>query len=308
MCANGYSPADGRVVAMTFGCGAHSETTQSAPVPVAQTVVDEVGYDEFGPEPVEETEPEAEAEPEQPEPVEETEPSPKSPRWPMSHRTPRTPNMRRCRSQMPRRTHEEDGTRGARGRSDSGARLLREAPPGVTVFTGTTSERLAPTCFSWDGQIDPQQCLNDAAQKAASGQTATLDVVPENVVGISVDPAIAEQGWYPSIAGQRLSQEAITETYFRFSFPRVPANPRAIRWRSSPRVSRRASGRSAWTSRGLDAGVGAPVLRCREDLSIQRTDIHTVAVEGTGLHLRRRAGRRRRTQQAGRLRRLRVVG
>ena len=79
VCANGYSPADGRVVAMTFGCGAHSETTQSAPVPVAQTVVDEVGYDEFGPEPVEETEPEAEAEPEQPEPVEETEPEAEEP-------------------------------------------------------------------------------------------------------------------------------------------------------------------------------------------------------------------------------------
>ena len=80
VCANGYSPADGRVVAMTFGCGAHSETTQSAPVPVAQTVVDEVGYDEFGPESAEdaeqepaeeaapepEPEPEAEAEPEEP--------------------------------------------------------------------------------------------------------------------------------------------------------------------------------------------------------------------------------------------------
>lgn len=79
VCANGYSPADGRVVAMTFGCGAHSETTQSAPVPVAQTVVDEVGYDEFGPESAEETEPEAEAEPEQPEPVEETGPESEEP-------------------------------------------------------------------------------------------------------------------------------------------------------------------------------------------------------------------------------------
>ena len=51
VCANGYSPADGRVVAMTFGCGAHSESAQSAPVPVAQTVVDDVGYDELGPLP-----------------------------------------------------------------------------------------------------------------------------------------------------------------------------------------------------------------------------------------------------------------
>ena len=52
---------------MTFGCGAHSETIQSAPVPVAQTVVDEVGYDEVGSlpdaEPAEQVEPEA-AEPE----------------------------------------------------------------------------------------------------------------------------------------------------------------------------------------------------------------------------------------------------
>jgi len=98
-------------------------------------------------------------------------------------------------------------------------------PPGVTVFTGTTSERLSPVCFSWDGKIDPQQCLTDAAQRAASGQTQNLAVAPENVVGISVDTSIAEQGWYPTVAGQRLTQETINETYFRFSFPRVPASP-----------------------------------------------------------------------------------
>jgi len=98
-------------------------------------------------------------------------------------------------------------------------------PPGVTVFTGTNSERLSPTCFSWDGQIDAQQCITDAAQRAASGQTADLSVVPDNVVGISVDTSIAEQGWYPTIAGQRLTQESITDTYFRFTFPRVPASP-----------------------------------------------------------------------------------
>ncbi len=82
VCANGYSPADGRVVAMTFGCGAHSETTQSAPVPVAQTVVDEVGYDEFGPESAEdaEQEPAEEAAPEpEPEPEPEAEAEPEEP-------------------------------------------------------------------------------------------------------------------------------------------------------------------------------------------------------------------------------------
>ncbi len=48
VCANGYSPADGRVVAMTFGCGAHSETIQTPPVGVAEIVVDEAGYDDMG--------------------------------------------------------------------------------------------------------------------------------------------------------------------------------------------------------------------------------------------------------------------
>jgi hypothetical protein len=98
-------------------------------------------------------------------------------------------------------------------------------PPRVTVFSGTSSEWVAPTCFSWDGQINAEECIPQAGQRAAEGQTKSLDVVPEKVVGISVDPAIAEQGWYPSIAGQRLTQDTLTETYFRFSFPRVPASP-----------------------------------------------------------------------------------
>lgn len=92
-------------------------------------------------------------------------------------------------------------------------------PPGVTVFSGTSSERLSPTCFSWEGQIDAQQCITQAAERAATGQTPRLSVSPGNVLGISVDPAIAEQGWYPTISGQRITQEALTSTYFRFSLP-----------------------------------------------------------------------------------------
>jgi hypothetical protein len=45
VCANGFSPVDGRIVALDFGCGAHSETVQQPVVPVAEIVVDEVGYD-----------------------------------------------------------------------------------------------------------------------------------------------------------------------------------------------------------------------------------------------------------------------
>jgi len=46
ICANEWSPADGRVVALDFGCGAHSETdveraAEHSPAPI----LDELGYD-----------------------------------------------------------------------------------------------------------------------------------------------------------------------------------------------------------------------------------------------------------------------
>lgn len=99
-------------------------------------------------------------------------------------------------------------------------------PPGVSVFNGTSSQRVEPTCFSWEGTIDAQQCLTEAAGRAAGGETKRLDVSPGTVVGISVDTSIAEAGWYPTINGQRLNQDTITSTYFRFTFPEgAPASP-----------------------------------------------------------------------------------
>lgn len=61
ICSNGYSPVDGRVVAMNFGCGAHSETPETEVSNPSEAVVDEVGYDDLQqvPEP-EEPEPEPE--------------------------------------------------------------------------------------------------------------------------------------------------------------------------------------------------------------------------------------------------------
>lgn len=50
ICANGFSPVDGRIVAMDFGCGAHSETVERPLIPVAEIVVDEVGYDPVSPD------------------------------------------------------------------------------------------------------------------------------------------------------------------------------------------------------------------------------------------------------------------
>ena len=47
MCANEFGAADGQVVAMSFGCGAHSAVvaTAKAPVPVVDLVVDDVADD-----------------------------------------------------------------------------------------------------------------------------------------------------------------------------------------------------------------------------------------------------------------------
>jgi hypothetical protein len=47
VCANAWSPSDGRVVSLDHGCGAHSETDveKHEPAPVGEPLVDEVAYD-----------------------------------------------------------------------------------------------------------------------------------------------------------------------------------------------------------------------------------------------------------------------
>lgn len=45
VCANALSPGDGRVVAMDFGCGAHSESVAVTTIEIPEVVLDETGYD-----------------------------------------------------------------------------------------------------------------------------------------------------------------------------------------------------------------------------------------------------------------------
>jgi hypothetical protein len=50
VCANGYSPDDGRVVSFDHGCGAHSQVSlskSSQPQPLPAPVVDTIGYDDI---------------------------------------------------------------------------------------------------------------------------------------------------------------------------------------------------------------------------------------------------------------------
>jgi hypothetical protein len=47
VCANEWSPSDGRVVSLDHGCGAHSETDveQPEPTPIGEPIVDEFAVD-----------------------------------------------------------------------------------------------------------------------------------------------------------------------------------------------------------------------------------------------------------------------
>ena len=47
VCANAWSPSDGRVVSLDHGCGAHSEVDvqRHEPVPMGEPLVDEIAYD-----------------------------------------------------------------------------------------------------------------------------------------------------------------------------------------------------------------------------------------------------------------------
>lgn len=90
VCANGYSPVDGRIVAMDFGCGAHSETPQNAVPEPQQPVVDETGYVDTAevpdpPEAVEVAEPQADASEQQPSEQPEAAPDEQSGEQPADH-------------------------------------------------------------------------------------------------------------------------------------------------------------------------------------------------------------------------------
>ncbi len=66
VCGNAFAPSDGQVVAMAYGCGAHSEAIPEPKAEILEAVVDDLGYDDFvldlaGSDDEPEIEPEAEA-------------------------------------------------------------------------------------------------------------------------------------------------------------------------------------------------------------------------------------------------------
>jgi len=95
-----------------------------------------------------------------------------------------------------------------------------QPPPSITAFSGSDSVRSPALCWAFDtGALTSGQCAREIISGEQIGDAPQLPVGAGNVVGISVDTAIAEAGWIPAIAGQRLVETPITDTYFRFTFP-----------------------------------------------------------------------------------------
>ncbi len=103
--------------------------------------------------------------------------------------------------------------------------------PGVTVWSGTTSRHAEATCWSFDGTATAggvKTCTQQVVQTALGGTDApTISVGEGNIVGISVDPTVADAGWYPNIGTSTLVQTPITNTYYRFAVPSGQTIPAA---------------------------------------------------------------------------------
>lgn len=85
--------------------------------------------------------------------------------------------------------------------------------PGATVWSGTQSDFREAQCWSFDATepLDAPGCLEQR------DNVGSVSVIPGSTVGISVDPKVAENGWFPTIGDQRLTTNPLTTTYFRFS-------------------------------------------------------------------------------------------
>lgn len=100
--------------------------------------------------------------------------------------------------------------------------------PGASVFSGTHTAYSEAACWAFEApSVDADTCAQDVLAKAAAGEAvASVTVIPGEVIGVSVDPVVADAGWNIRIGGQAITQTPLTTTYFRFTFPdlqQVPA-------------------------------------------------------------------------------------
>lgn len=100
--------------------------------------------------------------------------------------------------------------------------------PGVSVWSGTTSQHTQALCWSADAtqSVEAAGCARDVITKAREGgQIPEISVIPGDTIGISVDPKVAANGWIPEVGSEPLATTPITSTYFRFTFPDLQSVP-----------------------------------------------------------------------------------
>jgi hypothetical protein len=89
--------------------------------------------------------------------------------------------------------------------------------PGASVFSGTTSQFQRAACWSeGEAYLDATTCAEGVLTQAAAN-TGAIPVLAGRTIGISVDPSVADVGWFPVLGDQRLTPQPVTSTYFRFA-------------------------------------------------------------------------------------------
>ncbi|NQU36738.1 MAG: hypothetical protein HQ526_03970 [Actinobacteria bacterium] len=129
----------------------------------------------------------------------------------------------------------------------AGLSACTKPTPEVTVVSGSTSAVAPALCWEPDSTVRDAvvSCIGESLTNPA-GEVPEIPVIPGNVVGVNVDPEIAEAGWTVAIDQTPLSREPITETYFRFTYPDLQTVPA-----EGLQLSVVARGNSADKDRGL---------------------------------------------------------
>jgi hypothetical protein len=109
----------------------------------------------------------------------------------------------------------------------AGLSACEKPNPGATVFSGTTSRWQQAACWSHDSAaVDTNKCARDVVNNTIEGATVpTIPVVPGQVIGISVDPSVADVTWQARVNNQSITTSPISNTYFRFAFPDLSEVP-----------------------------------------------------------------------------------
>lgn len=102
-----------------------------------------------------------------------------------------------------------------------------QAPtPQVSVFSGTSSDHRQAICWSGDEtKVDLKSCLSVSGAGAATqiedlkSDVGQVTVKADATIGVSVDNAVADRGWFVLLGSNRVNRTPVTGTYYRFTLP-----------------------------------------------------------------------------------------